>query len=175
MSPADKKYNLTKHKKILFWTFLFQIAVSSAMLFSMSLGVITGWAYHMGTAFSREPWLWYSILAGSSILFIVSVIAILQYRGNKDTWVDWAIGIGGVLSVLFIIETVVKARKGIWFANFGFRYDIFMVTVNIAYLAFLFRYKANAKIAREKTEKGGQLCCSVKRNRIRNTKKACLQ
>ena len=52
------------------------------------------------------------------------------------------------MSVLFIIETVVKARKGIWFAYFGFRYDIFMVTVNLAYLTFLFRYKANAKIDR---------------------------
>ena len=157
MQPALKQYKLAKNGRLFFWTFLFQIAVASAVTFLMALSVITGWAHHMGTAFARAPWLWYSILVGSFLFLIASGIAIINYRKKKASWVDWAIGIGCVLTILFVVETVLDITRGSLFADFAFRYDIFMFNINLAFVAFLIKYKTNAQIAEDKAAKGEQL------------------
>ena len=156
MTPADKKYNVKKNGRTIFWIYLVQISIVSFTAFMMSFGVITELIPKSGTAFAREPWLWYSILIVSFILTLASCIAILLYRKKNLKWADWTICIGIVLALLNIIESALKLSKGMAFPDFGFRYNLFMISTNLAFVAFLIEYKANAKIAVEKYEQGRQ-------------------
>lgn len=133
MTPAEKKYNVKKNGRTIFWIYLVQISIVSFTAFMMSFGVIT----KNMIAFAREPWLWYSILIGSFILTLASCIAILLYKKENIKWADWTICIGIVLALLNIIESALKLSKGMAFPDFGFRYNIFMISTNLAFVASL--------------------------------------
>ena len=157
MTSTNKKYNIKKIGRVIFWLYLFQISIVSFTSFIMSFGVITGLAPHTGTAFARTPWLWYSILIGSLILTLASCIAILLYRKKSIKWADWTISIGIVLTLLLIVESVLRLFEGMALFDSGGCYCLFMININLAFVAFLIKYKVNAKIALEKSEKGEQL------------------
>ena len=81
--------------KLLFWTYLFQIAIVSLLLFIWSalvaLDVIPN---KMGTAFNRYPWLEIVLPFCSGLLTLVSGAAIIQYRKGKHNWAYWTIAAG---------------------------------------------------------------------------------
>ena len=122
--------------QLIFWTYLFQIAIVSLLLFIWSvlvaLDVIPN---KMGTAFSRDPWLKIALPLGSALLALVSVDAIIQYREGKSNWVYWTIAAGIVHTALF---TWFAYRTIVVFSPITF-YSILMVCVNLLYIVHLFK------------------------------------
>ncbi len=142
--PAEKKYSIRKNGKIFFWTYLVQIAVLSLPVFVYTLVAIVNPYFSPHAAFSRIPWLWYSVLAGSAIAFLMAVAAIILYVKKNKKWISLTVVLSLSISWFFILMTTWLAITGPRFSFFDFRYSLFMAIINLAYLAFLIKYKVNA-------------------------------
>ena len=122
--------------QLIFWTYLFQIAIVSLLLFIwrvlVALDVIPN---KMGTAFNHYPWLEIALPFGSGLLTLVSGAAIIQYRKGKSNWVYWTIAAGIVHTALFMW---VAYRTIVVFSPITF-YSILMVCVNLLYIVHLFK------------------------------------
>lgn len=122
--------------KQLFWTYLFQIAIVSLLLFIWSVLVALDIIPNkMGTAFNRYPWLEIVLPFCSGLLTLVSGAAIIQYRKGKNNWAYWTIAAGIVHTALF---TWVAYRTIVVFSPITF-YSILMVCVNLLYIVHLFK------------------------------------
>lgn len=154
---SDRKYNLGKRGKALFWTYLVQILVVSFVACFTGFGAITGLSSHSGTIMARSPWLCYSLFLLGLIISCVAGITVIFYYKKKDKWVNWAIGMSIAMVVVSILEGVLQLVNDMTFLDFGFRHALFMITVNLAFLAFFVKYKFNLAIARERQMKEEQM------------------
>lgn len=123
--------------KLIFWTYLFQIAIVSILLFIWSVLVAADIIPNKaGTAFSREPWLRIALHMVFAALSIVSCVAIILYRKGNITWTHWTIGAGVVYTGLFIW----LASKSMMAFSIITLYFLCMVLMNIVFIVELFLY-----------------------------------
>lgn len=123
----------TRHltHKLLFWTYLFQIAIVSLFLFIWAVLVVTDSIPNkMGTAFSRYPWFETALPLGSALLTLVSGVAIILYRKGNVTWAHWTIGAGVVYALFFIWRAYAIHTL----------YSTCMVFVNLVCIVELYKY-----------------------------------
>lgn len=157
MQPAEKKYNLAKNGKRLFWFYLVQSFLFCVCLVYANYTGTPIWSYGIGKVPPLEIWLCYVLLILIVAILTTSVVGIVQYYKKKTEWVVWAISMGIVLTLLFAIMEVMYIVHGLKFSSFDLRYNLFMIDINLAFLAFLIKYNANARVAHEKLLKGEPL------------------
>lgn len=117
--------------KLLFWTYLFQIAIVSLLLFIWSALVASEIIPNKaGTAFARDPWLRTTFPLVFAALSFVSCVAIILYRKGNSTWAHWTIGAGVVYTLFFIWRAYAIHTL----------YSTCMVFVNLVCIVELFKY-----------------------------------
>ena len=122
--------------KLLFWTYLFQIAIVSLLLFIWSvLAALDVIPNKMGTAFNRYPWLEIVLPFCSGLLTLVSGAAIIQYRKGKNNWAYWTIAAGIVYTAFF---TLLAFGTMALFSPITL-YSILMVCINLIYIVIISR------------------------------------
>lgn len=127
--------------RTLLWTYLVPVAIVSLLLCCSGFRVIMGWAVHSSTIMTRDSLLGYALFIGSVIIFLAAGISIFLFLRKRGRWVDWAVGIGIALTLFFVTESVLQIIRGLSFGNFG--YSLFLIDINMAFLAFFIRYRAN--------------------------------
>lgn len=157
MTPAEKKYNLTKNARFLFWAFLVQTIVFCIVRLYFSVDEMSSWG---------SPFVLYSYcdmlrcllwLITCVSVITIAIIAMNQYVKRKERWVINSIIIGYALLSAFIASETTGIISGKRFEDFVYRYDLFMIDVNLMFIAFLIKYRANANIAKEKAADGEHL------------------
>ncbi len=157
MIPAQKKYNLVKNARLLFWAFLVQTIVFCIARLFFTIDEISSWGslYVLYTYWDMLRCLVWLIACVSVIT--IAIIAINQYFKRKGRWASNSITIGYALLAAFIVSEAAGIIFGKRFGDFVFRYDLFMIDVNLVFISFLIKYRANASIAKEKAVEGEKL------------------
>lgn len=157
MIPAQKKYNLVKNARLLFWAFLVQTIVFCIARLYFTIDEISSWGslYVLYTYWDILRCLVWLIACVSVIT--IAIIAINQYFKRKGRWASNSITIGYALLAAFIVSEAAGIISGKRFGDFVFRYDLFMIDVNLVFISFLIKYRANASIAKEKAVEGENL------------------
>lgn len=141
-----KKNKLRKQGRTLLWTYLVPLVIVSLLLSCIGFRAMMGWAFHTSTMMTRDPLLGYALFIGPVIVFLASVIAVFLFLKKRDRWVDWAIGIGIALTLIFMIVAALQMVRGSSFGQLG--YALLLLGVNTVFLTFFIRYKANLAVAR---------------------------
>ena len=157
MTPAEKQYNLMKNARFLFWAFLVQTIVFCIARLYFTINEISSWGslfvlYTYWDILRCMVWLIACVLA-----ITIAIIAINNHYKRKGKWVSNSVIIGYALLGAFIASEAAGFITGNRFDDFVFRYDLFMIDVNLMFIAFLIKYRANASIAEGKAAEGEQL------------------
>lgn len=147
MTQSMKKNKLRKQGRTLLWTYLVPLVIVSLLLSCSGFRAMMGWSFHTSTMMARDPLPGYALFIGPVIIFLASVIAVFLFLKKRDRWVDWAIGIGIALTLFFVTVAALQMVRGSSFGQLG--YALLLLGVNMVFLTFFIRYKANVAVARD--------------------------
>ena len=156
MRLVIRQSNSKKLENLMFWGFLVQATVFSLFCFYISLVELLFRQFERGRVCDVEPWVpWFAVVS-FLILYGIGILNIWRRFNTKTVWEGGIIEIGILISIVLIVYCVLDMKHGIGFSDFSFRYKLFIININLLFVAFVIKCSSPPGTISEGFDKNGR-------------------